>query len=109
MEKLQDRVPAKSGKEAWDLLYSAAPGGKVGFHKKFSDFDDVPLAAASLGQVHRATLRDSGALVAIKRDDSHSTRASLTSTALKSNPPMPSYYTLTMMSSTPMATVNHKY
>ena len=66
MEKLQDRVPAKSGKEAWDLLYSAAPGGKVGFHKKFSDFDDVPLAAASLGQVHRATLRDSGALVAIK-------------------------------------------
>lgn len=66
MEKLQDRVPAKSGKEAWDLLYAAAPGGKAGFHKQFSDFDDVPLAAASLGQVHRATLRDSGARVAIK-------------------------------------------
>ena len=66
MEKLQDRVPAKSGKEAWDLLYDAAPGGKAGFHKQFSDFDDVPLAAASLGQVHRATLRDSGQRVAIK-------------------------------------------
>lgn len=66
MEKLQDRVPAKSGKEAWDLLYAAAPGGKAGFHTQFSDFDDVPLAAASLGQVHRATLRDSGDRVAIK-------------------------------------------
>jgi len=66
MERLQDRVPAKSGQEAWDLLYDAAPGGKAGFHKLFSDFDDVPLAAASLGQVHRATLRDSGARVAIK-------------------------------------------
>lgn len=66
MERLQDRVPAKSGKEAWDLLYDAAPGGKAGFHKQFSDFDDVPLAAASLGQVHRATLRSSGERVAIK-------------------------------------------
>jgi predicted unusual protein kinase regulating ubiquinone biosynthesis (AarF/ABC1/UbiB family) len=66
MERLQDRVPAKSGKEAWELLYDAAPGGKAGFHKQFSDFDDVPLAAASLGQVHRATLRRSGELVAIK-------------------------------------------
>lgn len=66
MERLQDRVPAKSGKEAWDLLYDAAPGGKAGFHKQFSGFDDIPLAAASLGQVHRATLRSSGARVAIK-------------------------------------------
>jgi predicted unusual protein kinase regulating ubiquinone biosynthesis (AarF/ABC1/UbiB family) len=66
MGRLQDRVPAKSGKEAWDLLYDAAPGGKAGFHKLFRDFDDVPLAAASLGQVHRATLRSSGERVAIK-------------------------------------------
>ncbi|KAL7456351.1 hypothetical protein ACHAWC_007875, partial [Mediolabrus comicus] len=66
MERLQDRVPAKSGKEAWELLYDAAPGGKTGFHKIFSDFDDVPLAAASLGQVHRATIRSNGKRVAIK-------------------------------------------
>jgi len=66
MEKLQDKVPAKSGKEAWELLYDACPGGKSGFHKTFTDFDDVPLAAASLGQVHRARLRGSGERVAIK-------------------------------------------
>lgn len=66
MEKLQDRVPAKSGKEAWQLLYDACPGGKTGFHQKFTEFDDIPLAAASLGQVHKARLRDSGERVAIK-------------------------------------------
>ena len=66
MEKLQDRVPAKSGEEAWKLVYDASPGGKTGFHRTFSDFDDVPLAAASLGQVHKARLRSSGEVVAIK-------------------------------------------
>ncbi|KAL7466125.1 hypothetical protein ACHAXS_006425 [Conticribra weissflogii] len=66
MERLQDRVPAKSGKDAWELLYSACPGGKMGFHRVFSDFDDVPLAAASLGQVHKARLRETGDAVAIK-------------------------------------------
>lgn len=66
MEKLQDRVPAKSGKAAWDLAYDACPGGKAGFHKQYTDFDDVPLAAASLGQVHKARLRSSGERVAIK-------------------------------------------
>mmetsp|Transcript_57417 Transcript_57417/g.121833 ORF Transcript_57417/g.121833 Transcript_57417/m.121833 type:complete len:766 (-) Transcript_57417:81-2378(-) len=66
MEKLQDRVPAKSGEEAWALAYEACPGGKAGFHQKFTDFDDVPLAAASLGQVHKARLRSSGERVAIK-------------------------------------------
>ena len=66
METLQDQVPAKSGKDAWDLLYDACPGGKRGFHRMFTDFDDVPLAAASLGQVHKARLRGSGDRVAIK-------------------------------------------
>ena len=66
MEKLQDRVPAKSGADAWTLAYEACPGGKSGFHTIFSDFDDVPLAAASLGQVHKARLRSNGEAVAIK-------------------------------------------
>ncbi|KAL7519219.1 hypothetical protein ACHAWX_004006 [Stephanocyclus meneghinianus] len=66
MEKLQDRVPAKSGVDAWKLAYEACPGGKARFHTLFADFDDVPLAAASLGQVHRARLRASGEAVAIK-------------------------------------------
>lgn len=66
MAKLQDRVPAKSGQEALDLVYAAMPGGKAEFDATFSEFDDVPLAAASLGQVHRAKLRASGEEVAIK-------------------------------------------
>jgi len=66
MEKLQDRVPAKSGREAWELLYEACPGGEIGFHEVFTDFDDVPLAAASLGQVHKARLRSTNEHVAIK-------------------------------------------
>ncbi len=66
MEKLQDRVPAKSGREAWELLYEACPGGEAGFHQLFTDFDDVPLGAASLGQVHRARLKSTNEHVAIK-------------------------------------------
>ena len=37
----------------------------VRLSKAFSSFDPVPLAAASLGQVHRATMRD-GRLVVVK-------------------------------------------
>lgn len=32
----------------------------------FSDFEDIPLAAASIGQVHRATLKSTGQEVAVK-------------------------------------------
>ncbi len=44
----------------------ACPGGRAGFHRAFDNFDDVPLAAASLGQMHRARLRSTGERVAIK-------------------------------------------
>lgn len=65
MERLQDKVPAKSGQEALDLAYSAL-GSEERFHRIFSDFDTVPLAAASLGQVHRCTLRETNETVAVK-------------------------------------------
>eukprot|EP00547_Thalassionema_nitzschioides_P010137 CAMPEP_0194229950 /NCGR_PEP_ID=MMETSP0156-20130528/44157_1 /TAXON_ID=33649 /ORGANISM="Thalassionema nitzschioides, Strain L26-B" /LENGTH=637 /DNA_ID=CAMNT_0038962515 /DNA_START=102 /DNA_END=2012 /DNA_ORIENTATION=- len=65
MERLQDRVPAQSGAKALELAHAAA-GSPERFDTLFSDFDDVPLAAASLGQVHRATLRETQAPVAIK-------------------------------------------
>jgi predicted unusual protein kinase regulating ubiquinone biosynthesis (AarF/ABC1/UbiB family) len=66
LERLQDQVPSRKGRGALDLAYSAWPGGEQDFHKVFSDFDTTPLAAASLGQVHRATLASTGDPVAIK-------------------------------------------
>ncbi|GAX28854.1 hypothetical protein FisN_20Lh153 [Fistulifera solaris] len=74
MERLQDQVPAQSGEKAWALVRAAWPTDADGnqtvhfkpFEEIFSDFNDVPIAAASLGQVHTATLRETGDLVAIK-------------------------------------------
>lgn len=36
------------------------------WQKIFSSFDRVPIASASIGQVHRATMRDTGLTVAVK-------------------------------------------
>jgi len=75
MARLQDRVPAKSGQEALELSYSAMSttssennndDGREAFERIFQNFDTKPLAAASLGQVHRAELRETGETVAIK-------------------------------------------
>jgi len=71
LAKLQDRVPARSGQDALDLAYSAFEGGKEEFHRIFIDFDSSPLAAASLGQVHRAKLRENGNEIAIKVQRPH--------------------------------------
>ena len=56
LERLQDRVPAKTGQDARELAYSAF-GSRQKMEEILEDFDDIPLAAASLGQVHVATLR----------------------------------------------------
>lgn len=66
LERLQDQVPSRNGPKALELAYAAWPGGETDFHNVFSDFDTTPLAAASLGQVHRATLAATGDRVAIK-------------------------------------------
>ena len=66
MATLQDKVPAQTGQDALDLAYSTLKGGKEEFEEIFSDFDATPLAAASLGQVHKATLRKGNVKVAVK-------------------------------------------
>lgn len=66
MATLQDQVPANTGQDALDLAYSTMDGGKKEFDELFVEFDSTPLAAASLGQVHRAKLRSNGEMVAVK-------------------------------------------
>ena len=62
LSQLQDRVPAFSVTEAIAII-EAELGGSI--ETLFAEFDRVPIAAASLGQVHRAKLR-TGAAVVIK-------------------------------------------
>lgn len=57
MEQLQDQVPAQTGDKAQQLAYTIWPGGKESFDNTFSNVNWTPIAAASLGQVHTATLR----------------------------------------------------
>jgi len=60
---LQDDVPSYSDAEAFAMIEAqlGRPLGEV-----FSSISDRPIAAASLGQVYRAVLRDSGEDVAVK-------------------------------------------
>jgi ubiquinone biosynthesis protein len=62
LAKLQDRVPPFPGEVASAMLEKiyGRPLGEV-----FSSFDSVPLAAASIAQVHAATLKD-GVEVVVK-------------------------------------------
>jgi predicted unusual protein kinase regulating ubiquinone biosynthesis (AarF/ABC1/UbiB family) len=60
--KLQEEAPPMPVRTVHAVL-SQQLGGR--WRERFSDFDDAPAAAASIGQVHRATWRD-GREVAVK-------------------------------------------
>jgi ubiquinone biosynthesis protein len=63
LSRLQDDLPAVPPADVEELLAEEFPG--IAPRDRFRDFDPVPIAAASIGQVHRATLAD-GTPVAVK-------------------------------------------
>lgn len=63
LQKLQDRLPPFDNEIAFQLIEEEL-GSKV--DDIFSQIDPVPVAAASIGQVYRATLRETGEEVAVK-------------------------------------------
>ena len=64
LRRLEDRVPPRPI-EVVHATVKEATGGKD-VSATFSSFDPKPLGSASIGQVHRATLRKTGEEVAVK-------------------------------------------
>eukprot|EP00947_MAST-08B_sp_MAST-8B-sp1_P002690 g2690.t1 len=63
LRKLEDEVPPRPVAVVRKTI-EAETGKPV--ESTFSSFDDKPLGSASIGQVHRATLREDGSEVAVK-------------------------------------------
>ncbi len=61
-KKLQDRVPPFSSEKAIEIIESEL---KISLDEVFSEFDDLPMAAASIAQVHKARLK-TGEIVIVK-------------------------------------------
>jgi len=62
LQKLQDQVPPVSAAEIIPMIESQLDSP---LQEIFSEFDEIPMAAASIGQVHRAQLK-TGEKVAVK-------------------------------------------
>lgn len=63
-KKLQDKSPSVISSDEVKAIVEKSLNVKV--NDVFSEWDDEPIGAASIGQVHRARLRESGKLVAVK-------------------------------------------
>jgi predicted unusual protein kinase regulating ubiquinone biosynthesis (AarF/ABC1/UbiB family) len=61
LRQLHDRMPSMSDKDRMRAFHRAFPDPEV-----FVNFDHRPLASASIGQVHKAVLRETQAVVAVK-------------------------------------------
>lgn len=64
LSTLQDDVPGMPQEEVRRIVNKAF--GEDGLERVFSEFDFTPLGAASIGQCHAATLRDTGEQVCVK-------------------------------------------
>ena len=65
MSILQDNCPSRSLDEVKEIIH-AEYGSDTAMTDVFEWFDPIPIGSASIGQVHRAKLRDGGREVAVK-------------------------------------------
>jgi predicted unusual protein kinase regulating ubiquinone biosynthesis (AarF/ABC1/UbiB family) len=63
LAKLRDAAPTVTFKDMKKVIESQLEDP---FKEVFADFDEAPIAAASIGQVYRARLRDDGREIAVK-------------------------------------------
>jgi len=65
-KRMQAEVPTPFAPGESRRVVEDALGGPTEFARTFSEWEDVPLGAASIGVVHRARLAETGELVAVK-------------------------------------------